>query len=330
MSREFDSLRETSQLPEWLTDEAMLSDYWLLEMGGTHGDEQAQVEYVRGHIENNLRLPGFLPIIANRKASDAQVRSMAAKQLMGWYPGDFDGETNEARTAAGITWLSSQLSDNHVVIDRHDSSQGQRYMSMGVKVTPAALAAGFILGHRALEFTTWSTFCKVVPKGLAIEEPVPPNEQARTAYVDETDRRLKLISDLGYEGLKSYYYEHSVADQLIVFEKIREVNLVNPGTGEPDKQVLDILPELEAADSELPDGWGTEMPLSAKAREVLGLDPSVGYYRTEGGYRNWSAMVDNKSLGIPDDVQRRIGWSAILAKRSAPKALPGTDFLVFK
>src|SRR5690349_214715 len=120
-SQEFLALQENSQLPEWIVHEQQLEDHWLLMMGGTHGDEQDQVEFVRERMSQDTRIPGVLPVIAHRVAALTGLRSLYGnQQLMAWYPGKFDGEAVEDRIAAGITWLTGKLATDHLVIDRHD------------------------------------------------------------------------------------------------------------------------------------------------------------------------------------------------------------------
>jgi len=298
----------------------------LLEMGGTHGDEQNQVAYIRDRMSPGGLPAGVLPIIANREAADTGQRYIGRRQLMAWYPGSFEGETHEERTAAGITWLIDRLNPNHLVIDRHDNSCSDRYAYFGYRTTPAAIAAAHIMTHTVAVVSGWSRFCTSAPRSLAVEEAVPPDAAAH--YHKEADLQIERLAQLGESGLTALYHDMRLGEEMQFFEILLEVNLVDLLTGAPNPKVLNILPELEALD--LTEGWGAEINLSDQAKDALGIARNVQCFRDAGGYSNRSLVVANATLGVSDDTPRKAIWGAVMRKQLAPRPLPGTDLLTFE
>ncbi len=224
---EFQSLQLHSGLPDWLRNEAELSTYWLLEMGGTHGDESDQVEVVRAHQQEDLGALGILPIIANKLAADRGIRYITdeeqSEQLMAYYPGDFHGHSNQDRTAAGITWLVNSLRDNHLVIDRHSSALGERYAAFGHITTPEAIAAGYVMGHDIGHIYRLAPFSRVIPESVSIEEAMPRDAEGRESYFKDTLEQLQLVAELGYAGLTALYYAEQLAERIIFSEMVTEI-----------------------------------------------------------------------------------------------------------
>jgi hypothetical protein len=326
MSWQFESLTTTSELPDWISEEA-LSEQWLLLMGGTHGEEREQIEYVRSRMGYGYFSPGLLPIIANHLAAEHGQRSISTTQLMSQYPGNFDGDTNESRTAAGITWLIDQLNPERVVIDCHENSCGNRYFQIGSKVMPAALTAGRLLGHTNVWVYHWSKFSKLSPFAVQVEEATPRRQVDRIDYFAETDKQLQHIAKLGYKGLTAFFHDEAVSEQLHYLDFAAEPLLVNPRDRTPNWDILDILPELEGLGVE--NGDMTTITLSEKVQKILGLPPRRQYYAVSGGYDNRSAPVDNSTLGLSDDVERKLAWGDILMDRLPPRVDPISGALVF-
>lgn len=274
--------------------------------------------------------PGVLPIIAHRVAANTGLRSLDGnQQLMAWYPGSFDGEAVEDRTAAGITWLTGQLAVDHLVLDRHDNSNSFRYACVGRVTTAAALAAAHIMHHEYIEFARWSKFRNTVPRGLCVEEAVPEDSTSRTAYFQEADRQLRQIAALGRAGLRDYYYDHSVGEQFTFLEILKEVAIADPQTKLPISEIIGILPELEAAAGEA-NTFAMPVELDTDIRKALGLPLDIGLWLNAGSYKNRSAVETNTRLGMADDRKRRVYWSGIMTQRSAPQPIAGTDLLTFE
>lgn len=327
MSLEYESLQQTSQLPERL-DEELLHNYWLLLMGGTHGNEQDQVEYVRGLVTANHCYAGLLPIIANRAAADSDQRSISKKQLMEWYPGDFSSTVNENRTAAGITWLLSKLAKNHLAIDRHSNPNRDKYMCVGSKTTPAALAAGRLLGQSNVQILGYSDFTNLEPSSLVVEDTLPYTGLSLSESYEVLDRKMAEIAALGYVGLTNEYFDKNVASKLRFFKSEREILLADPYTHEPDMSVLSILNELESTVAS--NKWATEISLSDKALKALELkklEDGQKYYVEAHNYRNCSPPMKNADLKLSDDKQRQLCWGVIMTASPPPTA--SDDYLVF-
>lgn len=332
MSREFDSLRKTSLLPDWITLEEDLGRNWLLVKAGTHGDERGEIEYVRSRMGEGDLPPGILPILANKEAADQGIRYTGTQQLMSWYPGRFPWQatqelTNEDQTAAGITWLIDQLASPSLVIDRHNTHRNDRYGFVGERTTAATLAAAHIMGHRVIELSRSSPLPNSTPDYIAVEEATYTDIESQKRHHEQVDRQLATIASLGYTGLTAYYYDESIGEQLTYYELVREICIVEPRTRTPNLPVLSILPELEAIEASA--DWGAEINLSQKARKTLGLHPTEQYYRCAPAYENWSPHIENTRIGISDDKKRRVCLGTILARRAMPRSLPGTDVLFF-
>jgi hypothetical protein len=331
----FDSLRTYSQLPDWLTDEEMLPDHWLLVAGGTHGDERDQIELVRSWQAGPPdgvtpdTLPGVLPVVANKAAADAGVRFIGNQQMMACYPGSFmppagDPGNNERRTAAGIHWLTRELSRHHLFIDRHDSAGGCRYAETGTRPTLAAIAAAAIMQHTAFVVADWSRFYNSVPRSLLVEEAVPPAGEPRELYIKQAQHQLETIVGLGYAGLTDLCRTESLLDGMRYYQNVREVLLVNPDTGQPDDRVLSVLPELEDYEAS---EWGAPIKLSARAIEALDLDPDLNYCVGNAGYDNWSRPVNIS--GLDDSRQRLLSWGELCTEIRPPQQIHGTEFVTF-
>jgi hypothetical protein len=327
MSQEFDALRQNSIVPDWL-EESDLQNYWLLEMAGTHGEEQAQVAYVQSRMGQGRRPMGVLPLIAHRQASESGQRHIGPKQLMACYPGSFDPKASlEQQVAAGITWGTRQLPANHLVIDRHDCiphpwDDVNRYAAVGARTTTAAIAAAFIMQHEDIQFARWSTFRNEIPRSVLVDE--APRHTRSSA---SRDWDLEHIAKLGPEGLHDLYYQERLGLGLVYYESVLDVLLVDPDTGQPNHAVLSVLPELERSGTI---GYSSEgIDLSDEALETLGLPPGQ-YVTFSGGYHNRSQLIDNYALGLPDDTERRLCWGELARQHPGPRRVPGTDYLTFR
>lgn len=324
MSWQFESLSLTSKLPDWI-DEEVLHEQWLLIMGGTHGEEEGQIEYVSNRMDRGRLAPGILPIIANRLAVELKERSVSGIELMSCYPGNFSSIVNEDRTAAGITWLIDHLNSKRLAIDRHENNCDNRFLLIGSQAVPAALTAGWILGHTDVWITRWLSFNNTSPSILGVEEAAPQLYNDRLRYFAETDSQLNDIAKLGFSGLTEAFYDEAVSKQLRYFEFAPEPILINPTDRTLNQDVLAILPELE--ESGVKDGTMTAITLSRRAQEVLQLPPRQQYYAVSGAYDNRSAPVENSLLGLPDDIERRLVWGAIIFECPPPQLDPDSEIL---
>jgi hypothetical protein len=338
MSREFDSLQKTSELPSWLTSEEQLAEYWLLEIGGTHGNESDHIDYIRSRLGKGAFPHGVLPVIANRAAADVGERYIDDEQLMAWYPGRFSWQagpnerlTNEEQTAAGITWLIGRLAMKHLAIDRHQSNnQSARFAAFGPRTTPAALAAAHLMRHTNMLCVPWSKFDQMAPRSLCIEEPVPEEPAAKHDYFQRADEQIRQIASLGEAGLAALYHDEQLWKDKNYYGSLTEIALVDPRTQAPLTSVLNVLKELEDIGSDA--AFGDELDLTQRVREGLGLDPHEQYFINCVGYQNVSPQLSLpakvlSAAGLSEDRERRLYWGTLMTRGATPKIIAGSDFM---